>query len=232
MRKTARIDMARDCPLHRLIEGETRFCGSYSGGWMAVQEAAISAHDVFPHIRIVMGMVIGLGVTRLLSGVARTVQHPTQYRLYPVHLAWVASVLLMLVHFWWWEFDLYRVENWTFGKYLFIIGYAIVLFLLCAFLFPDSMQDYRSYEDYFYARRGWFFGLLGATYLLDLVDTLLKGQAHFARFGVEYLIRTPVFVLLCVAAIYVRDRRYHTAFVALALVYQAWWIMRLFDTLS
>ena len=199
---------------------------------MAVQEAAISAHDIFPHIRIVMGMVIGLGVTRLLSGVARTAQHPKQYRLYPVHLAWVAAVLLMLVHFWWWEFDLYRIENWTFGKYLFLIGYAIVLFLLCAFLFPDSMQDYRSYEDYFYARRGWFFGLLGATYLLDVVDTLLKGEAHFARFGYEYLIRTPVFFLLCVVAVYVRDRRYHIAFVSLALVYQAWWIMRLFDTLS
>ncbi len=28
-------------------------------------------------------MVVGLGVTRLLSGVARIVQHPSQYKLYP-----------------------------------------------------------------------------------------------------------------------------------------------------
>lgn len=40
------------------------------------------AHDIFPHTRIVLGMVIGLGVTRLLSGLARIVQHPGQYRLY------------------------------------------------------------------------------------------------------------------------------------------------------
>ncbi|MHA6643872.1 hypothetical protein [Mesorhizobium sp. A623] len=199
---------------------------------MAVQDAAVSAHDIFPHIRIVMGMVIGLGVTRLLSGLARIVQHPKQYLLYPVHLAWVASVLLMLVHFWWWEFSLFQVDNWTFGKYLFVIGYAVVLFLLCALLFPDSMQDYRGYEDYFYARRAWFFGLLAATYLLDVVDTLLKGEAHFARFGHEYLIRTPVFVALCIIAILVRDKRYHIAFVAFALAYQAWWILRLFDTIS
>ncbi len=53
-----------------------------------------SPHDVFPHIRIVMGMVIGLGVTRLLSGLARIVQHPGQYKLYPVHLAWVGSMLV------------------------------------------------------------------------------------------------------------------------------------------
>jgi hypothetical protein len=190
-----------------------------------------SPHDIFPHIRIVMGMVIGLGVARLLSGVARIVQHPGQYPLYPVHLAWVALLLLMLVHFWWWEFGLYVVEDWTFGKYLFIVLYAVTLFLMCALLFPDSMQDYRSYEDFFYARRAWFFGLLALTYLLDVVDTLLKGQAHFARFGIEYLVRTPVLVALCIAAILSADRRFHALFVAVALVYQVSWILRLFDTI-
>lgn len=190
-----------------------------------------SAPEIFPHIRIVMGMVIGLGVTRLLSGLARIVQHPKQYPLYPVHLAWVASVLLMLVHFWWWEFGLFQIENWTFGKYLFIIGYAVTLFLLCALLFPDQMQDYRGYEDFFYARRAWFFGLLAATYLLDIVDTLLKGEAHFARFGIEYLLRTPVFVALCIIAILVRDRRFHIVFVAVTLIYQISFILRLFDTI-
>jgi hypothetical protein len=189
------------------------------------------AHDIFPHIRIILGMVIGLGVTRLLSGVARIVQHPGQYRLYSVHLAWVASVLLMLVHFWWWEFGLFQIESWTFGKYLFIIFYAVTLFLLCALLFPDSMLDYTSYEDFFYSRRAWFFGLLAATYLLDVIDTLLKGPEHFARFGVEYLFRTPVFVALCVIAILVSDRRFHIAFVAAALVYQISFILRLFDTI-
>ncbi|RUV68440.1 MAG: hypothetical protein EOR30_12050 [Mesorhizobium sp.] len=189
------------------------------------------AHDIFPHIRIVMGMVIGLGLTRLLSGLARIVQHPGQYRLYPVHLAWVVSVLLMLVHFWWWEFGLFQIETWTFGKYLFIIFYAVTLFLLCALLFPDSMLDYTSYEDFFYLRRAWFFGLLAATYLLDVVDTLLKGPEHFARFGVEYLFRTPVFVALCVIAMLVRDRRFHIAFVAAALIYQISFILRLFDTI-
>jgi hypothetical protein len=166
-----------------------------------------------------------------LSGLARIVQHPGQYKLYPVHLAWVASVLLMLVHFWWWEFGLYAIETWTFGKYLFIIFYAITLFLLCALLFPDSMLDYTSYEDFFYSRRGWFFGLLAATYLLDVIDTLLKGPEHFARFGNEYLFRTPVFVVLCIVAILVRDRRFHIAFVAAALVYQISFILRLFDTI-
>lgn len=194
--------------------------------------AAILSHDIYPHIRIVLGMVIGLGVTRLLSGLARLVQHPTQHRMDGVHLAWVASILLALVHFWWWQFGLYQVEAWTFGTYLFVIGYAIALFLLAALLFPDSMAGYESYGDYFLERRAWFFGVLAATYLLDIVDTLLKGEAHFARFAREYLIRTPILVGLCAAAGAMRNRHFHVVFVAAVLAYQVSWIFRLFDTLQ
>ena len=197
-----------------------------------MQHEVLATHDTFAHVRIVMGMVIGLGVTRLLSGVARIVQHPRQYRLHAVHLAWVASVLLALVHFWWWQFGLYQIEVWTFGTYLFVIGYAIVLFLLCALLFPDSMQDYAGYEDYFYARRAWFFGLLAVTYLLDVIDTFMKGEAHFARFAREYLVRTPILVALCVVAVRTASRRFHVLFVAATLAYQLSWIFRLFDTLD
>jgi len=196
-----------------------------------MDQPPLSSHDIFPHIRIVMGMVIGLGMTRLLSGVARIVQHPKQYPLYPIHLAWVAMLLLMLVHFWWWEIDLYVVTDWTFGKYIFVIFYAVTLFLMCALLFPDSMQDYRGYEDFFYARRAWFFGLLALTYLLDVVDTLLKGQDYFERFDNEYQLRTPILMVLCIVAAVTGNRRFHTVFVAGLLIYQVSWILRLFDTI-
>lgn len=194
--------------------------------------AAVLSHDIYPHIRVVLGMVIGLGVTRLLSGLARLVQHPGQHRMDAVHLGWVGSTLLALVHFWWWQFGLYQIEAWTFGTYLFVIGYAIALFLLAALLFPDSMAGYEGYGDYFQERRAWFFGVLASTYLLDVIDTLLKGDAHFARFAREYLIRTPILVALCVVAARTARRRFQVAFVALVLIYQLSWIFRLFNTLQ
>jgi hypothetical protein len=199
---------------------------------MAAEQELAAGAEAFPHIRIVMGMVVGLGVTRLLAGVARIIQHPSQYRLYHVHLAWVASVLLMLVHFWWWEFGLFGVRDWTFGIYLFIIAYAVLLFLLAALLFPDSMLDYASYEDFFISRRAWFFGVMAGTYLFDILDTLIKGEAHFERFGIEYLIRTPVFIALSIAAAFISNRWFQIAFVGFTLAYQVSWILRLFDTIG
>lgn len=196
-----------------------------------MQQQVLSAHEIYPHIRTVMGMVIGLGVTRLLSGVARIVQHPGQHLLYPVHLAWVVSVLLSLIHFWWWQFGLFQIETWTFGTYLFVISYAILLFMQCAILFPDSLQDYRSYKDFFLGRRAWFFGLLATTSLFDVVDTMLKGKEHFSRFAGEYLVRTPFLVILCIAAAKTSSEKFQICFVALAIAYQISWIFRLFDTL-
>lgn len=196
-----------------------------------MEPATTHGAEAFPHIRIVMGMVVGLGVTRLLTGVARIIQHPKQYRLYAVHLAWVASVLLTLVHFWWWEFGLFDITRWTFEIYLFIVAYAVMLFLLSALLFPDSMADYGSYEDFLISRRGWFFGLLAATYAADLIDTIIKGTEHFERFGWEYLIRTPLLFCLCIVAAITPNRRFHAAFVTGTLIYQVSWILRLFDSL-
>ena len=100
----------------------------------------------------------------------------------------------------------------------------MLLFLLSALLFPDSMPDYKGYEDFFISRRAWFFGVLGATYLFDVIDTLIKGPAHFQRFGTEYLILTPLLVALCIAAALTADRRFHAAFVAFTLIYQISWI--------
>ena len=191
----------------------------------------METEPVFLHIRVVMGIILGLSITTLLKGLAQIIEHPQRRGCSALHLCWVVWTLVSLVTFWWWEFRLVEVHRWTFEIYLFVITYCATWFLLCALLFPDSMLDYTSYEDFFYSRRGWFFGLLATTYLLDVVDTLLKGPEHFARFGNEYLFRTPVFVVLCIAAIVVHDRRFHIAFVAAALIYQISFILRLFDTI-
>lgn len=195
-------------------------------------QADPTASEIFLHIRVVMGIILGFGITRLLAGVAKFVQHPRRQQPDVVHLGWVLSLLIMLIHFWWWEYRLFSITDWTFQIYLFLIFYTIVLFLMCALLFPDDIAEYSGYREFFISRRRWFFGLLGISYVFDLVDTLIKGHAHFEQFGTEYMIRIPAYVVLCLIAMQTTDRRFHIAFVAGSLVYQLSFIFRLFDTLN
>jgi hypothetical protein len=188
------------------------------------------AAELFPHIRIVLGMIVGLGMTRLLLTVAGLIQHPHRLRVSSIHLLWVLSILLELVLFWWWEFALFRLEHWNFSIILFLISYATTLFLLAALLSPDNIAEYEGYEDFFLKRRRWYFGLFAATFVLDIVDTLIKEDGYWTRTEFDYFIQVPLGLLLCALAIKSADRRAHLAVVLLHLAYQAYLITRFFYT--
>lgn len=188
--------------------------------------------EAFAHVRIIIGMILGLSVSRLLTGVTRFIQHPDKQAIYPVHLAWVGFVLLSVVHFWWFEFALRTIPVWSFEKYLFVLFYAGLYFLLCTLLFPDKLDEYTGYRDYFMSRRKWFFGILALTYVVDVIDTLIKGVEHYQLYGIEYPIRIAALIALSLVAMTTDDRRFHAVFAGAALVYEIAFILRHFATLG
>jgi hypothetical protein len=191
-----------------------------------------NAPDIFTHVRVLVGIVLGLGITRILAGVARFVQHPGHKRLYVPHLVWIAVILLDIIHFWWFELGLAVIHPWPFELFVFVLFYAFLFYLLAMLLIPDEIDEYASYEDYFLSRRAWFFGLLAATVPVDLIDTLVKGPAYFESLGVEYPIRLAVVLVLSGIAIWTKNRRYQLAFPAIYLLYLLAWILRLYRVLD
>lgn len=181
--------------------------------------------EFYLHVRVIIGLVIGMSITRSLAGFSGMVQHPGRRKLYPVHLAWAFSILLAAAHFWWWEFRLSGVA-WTFGLYAFVVGYASLYYFLTCLLFPDDLADYAGFEDFFISRRRWFFGLLALTYVADVFDTLLKGHNHYADLGLEYPIRAATYIALCGVAMFTPNRKFHAAFAIANLVYQVSFILR------
>ena len=59
---------------------------------------------LFAHIRVMIDVILGLGVTTLLRGFAGIVEHPKRFGWSPIHLAWVAWTLVSVLTVWWWEF--------------------------------------------------------------------------------------------------------------------------------
>jgi MFS superfamily sulfate permease-like transporter len=191
-----------------------------------------SPHELFPHVRIVMGMIIGLGIARMLTGIAGFIQHPGRHRVSLLHMLWVGSILLELVLFWWWEFGLSRLPSWSFAVYLFLISYSIVLYLLSALLFPDNISEYEGYEDFFINRRRWFFGLMAASFVLDVFDTLIKGMERWSQLSGDYLVQVPIGLLLCLVACVFAQRSIQLSVAALHIAYQAYWVGRIVYTMQ
>ncbi len=194
-------------------------------------EGAISNLEVFTHVRVIIGIILGLSVSRLLTGVVRIIQHPQHRNIYIVHLGWALFTLLTVVHFWWFEFYLHQLVLWKFEAYLFVIFFASLHFLACAMLFPDSLEGYQGYEDYFMSRRGWFFGIMISIFIFDFIDTAMKGVSHFHSLGAEYPLRNLVLIGLLAAGIYARGRRVQYILLTIALVIQMAFILIQFDTI-
>lgn len=186
--------------------------------------------EMFEYVAVLTSIVIGLGMAQLLKGAARLVQHPGRDKAYWVHLSWACYMFFMAVFWWWWEFRLGEVEVWTLGLYLFVLMYAFVIYALCALLFPDDLEGYTGYEDYFMSRRVWFFGGLVALHVLDLGDTWLKGPEHFANLGLEYQLAAGVSVALFVPAMVTGNRRLHGGVALVSLAYRVWFALRYFET--
>lgn len=186
----------------------------------------------FTHVRTIMGMVLGLSLARLVNGLTRFVQHPGSVKIYPVHIGWVIFLFISIIHFWWYEFHLSLVSEWTFPIYFFLILYTMIFAALTALLFPDQMNDYGGFEQYFDLRKKWFFGLLALTFLIDLGDTLIKGRQYFVSLGVEYPIHQAIFFLASIGAIFISGKRVQLILVSVAVVYQLSWILRTYDLLQ
>jgi len=139
----------------------------------------------FEYVMVLVSIVIGLAITHVLSAVAEGVHrlrgHGEPLTLDPVYMLWVGYVLTWLVSFWWYEFNFQALtEEWTFGLYLFVVSFAILLFLLAAILVPHRLHGVQDSYRYFMEGRRWFFGANIVAVIFDVFDTLLKGANYSA----------------------------------------------------
>ena len=191
--------------------------------------AAPPATEIFEHTRVMMSVVIGLSVTRLLTGFAEFIQHPKRQKISLLHLGWALAMLLTCINFWWRELALMEISHWSFSIYLFLITATVLLFLLCALLFPSSVDEYGGYEAFFLARRRWFFAILAVAVLCDVADTAIKGHAYYSTFAGQYFVRVPFYLAVCGVAVSTPDRQIHRMIVIASLGYQIFWIASVFN---
>ncbi|MGQ0560091.1 MAG: hypothetical protein ACT4OE_11020 [Sphingosinicella sp.] len=188
--------------------------------------------SMFEYVIILISIVIGLALTHLMQGVANIIAHPKRAPIWWVHLVWVAYVLLVTVFWWWWQFNLQHVESWTFGRYLFVLGYAFLIYLMCVFLLPRDLEGYEGYQDYFLDRRHWFYGLMIALGAIDLIDTLLKGYDHYLSLGLQYQLQIALFAIGGLTGLVAKRPAIHAAVAVVFLAYLSTFVLRIFNTIA
>ena len=93
--------------------------------------------DAFSYLSVLISIILGLGITQLLTGLGRLLQARGGTRLYGPAVTWIALLLLVHVQTWWTMFGLRGVRGWTFGAFLMVLLQPAVLYLMAALAVPD-----------------------------------------------------------------------------------------------
>ena len=188
--------------------------------------------DMFEYVMVLVSIVVGLALTHLLQGLVEIAQRPRRMKIVSIHLVWSIYMVITVAFWWWWQFKLQLLSSWTFQAYLFVLGYAVILYILSALLVPKTLDPDLDLDQFFYDRRGWFFGFNALYFVVDLIDSRLKGTAHFEALGLEYVVSTVLSGLLCLGAMKTRSVVYHWVIGLGILLYQTAWAFRQFGTMG
>ena len=162
----------------------------------------------FEFIAVLVSVVTGLGVVRLLNGFAGFLSTGQKY--YWVHLLWTWNVFHFIVFFWWFFWRWSGIVEWNFLLFLFVLIYSVIMYLLCALLYPVG-QDTMNFEKSYFDRRRWFFGLWVLVMMADIIDTNWK--AHYGMSGFGWFLATVwgLIVAGSLTAAWTDNRRFHAA---------------------
>lgn len=169
--------------------------------------------EAFSYVSVIFSVVIGLGLSHLLTGAVELFKARGRVKFYWVHLFWVALIFVGHIFMWWTLWNLRLLRGWDFFSFLLMLLAPVLLYVAAAFLIPKVEPGLSlDLKEYFYENHSAFFGVGAAfTALLSTQNWLLTGRmspAPATAFFVTW------FVMLCVSAV-VRNERFHAAVVLL-----------------
>ena len=127
--------------------------------------------DSFSYLSVFISLILGLGVTHLLTGVAAVIRSRRELKLWWPTPLWIATTFLIQVQTWWAMFTLRKVEHWSFAAFLVVLLQPVAIFMMAALIVPRTVNGHMIdlKEEYFREFR-WFFSAL----LLALAASLGK----------------------------------------------------------
>lgn len=93
--------------------------------------------DEFSYLSVLIGLILGLGITKLMEGIGHLVQLRQRIVWYWPLNVWVAALLIFHLQAWWAMYELRHISDWTFTAFLIVLIQPVLLFLLSALALPD-----------------------------------------------------------------------------------------------
>jgi hypothetical protein len=184
--------------------------------------------DTFNYLSVLVSIILGLGITQLLSALGRSLEYRDRDRLYWPSIAWFGVLLLAHIQTWWSFFGLRDHTSWNFLQFVFVLLQPIGLYLLSVLTLPSPGSDSTNLKKWYFANRRVFFMLMMVFLVLSLMrDLVISGSLPESK----NLFFHVVFFIASLVATLTANERFHKAMALFAVASFASYIYFLFNQL-
>jgi hypothetical protein len=138
----------------------------------------------FKHVVVPIGVIIGLGVARIVVSMSQYIQKRERVRFSAIHAVWTTALFLVFVGLWWflWGLRSLEAERWSFFALIYLLAGPALIYLPSILMLPEVPDDGELDLGSLFDRVGRPVFLCLAAYTLWLACTEL------------YLLRQPFLV--------------------------------------
>ena len=130
--------------------------------------------SLFEFLMVFVSIIVGLGVTEILTGLAQRIRHRDSISGYWVHYCGVGLVLFALIQNWWELWERRNAADWTFFSLVLMLIAPASMYLIAHLMFPKPSRgsDIRAY--YFSQTRP-----IWSLAMLAVVSSVMLGPLAF-----------------------------------------------------
>lgn len=169
----------------------------------------------FEWVQAALGIIVALGLTRIVTSIVQLHALRRTTRLDWVPLSWAITIFFLLLQFSWVFVSLRdTVERWTFGLFLCLLGFVLMLFTAAALVLPTSqMQAGDSLRTWFRSDGRWALPFLALYSLFAYAFNW-----YFTHDGPASNPASALMLVLATTAFFATSRRLQAATAALAFL--------------
>lgn len=143
----------------------------------------------FEYVTVLISIILGLGITHILTGIADLIHKSERVTLYWPHIIWVLFVLLLHIQEWWLLYELKNYQPWRLPTFLFIMAYPVNLFLLARLLFPFALKGKLiDLKLFYYQNYRKIFLIFSFSAILSIVYNISILNMDFITQGLQLLL--------------------------------------------
>ncbi len=164
----------------------------------------------FEYVSILVSIIIGLGITQILSSFSDLLFNFKKVKFYWPHILWVMFTWFLLIVDWFITYQLREREAWRYPELMFVLGYAVTIFIAIKMIMPSSESEHKfDIKKFYQAKFPVIFFIIGIVVLGTMFfNVFMLGQVVYKQW---HLLFTSI-VLIFLAVKKIEEELIHKIF--------------------